>query len=216
MNRERLTRNGGWAAMLGGSMYMVASAAVILIYFAFAERTEGTFVHHHAFIHAIDAPTFALLALGAIGVYLSQSGRLGRIAKAGFFLTLTGFGLSALGGLAIIAVGLTVGEKATLGVLDVVTHPLAHLLFALGSLAFGIALLRKGDVSKLGSLLAAVGPIALLAMFATGLGDSAVLPMIPAAATGLGWILLGYGLRRDEPAPPKVSEAEAPVRTAVR
>ncbi len=78
-------------------MYVVASAAVALIYFAFAGRTEGTFLRHHAFIHAIDAPTFVLLALGAIGVYLSQSGRLGRIAKAGFFLTLMGFGLSAAG-----------------------------------------------------------------------------------------------------------------------
>ena len=210
MYEGRITRFGGMAALLGGAMYVGASAGVVLIYFAFAERTEGTFLHHHAFIHAIDAPTFALLALGAIGVYLSQSGRLGRIAKAGFFLTLMGFGLSAVGGLAIIALGLTLGEKATLGVLDVVTHPLAHLLFALGSLLFGIALLRKGDLPKPGALLVAVGPIALLALFVTGLGDAATLPLIPAAATGLGWMLLGHGLcGHVGPAPTKAAEPTA-------
>ena len=70
--------------------------------------------------------------------------------------------------------------------------PPGHLLFALGSLLFGIALLRKGALPKLGALLVAVGPIALLALFVTGLGDAATLPLIPAAATGLGWMLLGH------------------------
>ncbi len=106
--------------------------------------------------------------------------------------------------------GLSVGEKATLGVLDAVTHPLAHLLFALGSVVFGIDLFRKGDVSRPGALLAAVGPIALLATFVTGLGDSATLPLVPAAATGLGWILLGRGLRRRrDTAPAKTTEPAA-------
>ena len=91
-----------------------------------------------------------------------------------------------------------------------VIHPLAHLLFALGSLVFGIALFRKGDLPNLGALLAAVGPIALLALFVTGLGDAATLPLIPAAATGLGWILLGRGLRgHGDLAPTKARETGA-------
>ncbi len=213
MTRERLVRFGGPAALLGGIMYIVASAAVVLLYLVFAEETRDTFLGQHAFIHMIDTPTFALLAFGAVGVYLSQAGRLGTIAKGGFFLTVAGFGLSAVGGLAIIVIGLAVSDEATLGVLDVVTHPLAHLLYALGSLVFGIALLFKGALPKPGALLMALGPIALLATFVIGLNEAVVITMIPALATGLGWILLGYGLGRNEsPAPSSVARVEPAVR----
>ena len=213
MNREKLLRYAGPAALLGGAMYIVASAAVVLLYLIFAEQTRDTFLGQHAFIHMIDAPTFALLALGAIGVYLSQADRLGMIAKAGFFLTLAGFGLSAVGGLTIIVVGLAVSDEATLGVLDIVTHPLAHLLYSLGSLVLGIALLRKGTLPKPGVLLMAIGPIALLATFVIGLNEAVVVTMIPAVATGLGWMILGYGLRRNEGlAFPGVARIESAVR----
>ena len=213
MTRERLIRYGGPAALLGGIMYIVASAAVVLLYLVFAEETRDTFLGQHAFIHMIDTPTFALLAIGAAGVYLSQAGRLGPIAKGGFFLTVAGFGLSAVGGLAIIVIGLAVSDEATLGALDVVTHPLAHLLYALGSLVFGIALLVKGALPKPGALLMALGPIALLATFVIGLNEAVVITMIPALSTGLGWILLGYGLGRNEsPALSKVARVEPAVR----
>ena len=213
MTRERLVRFGGPAALLGGIMYIVASAAVVLLYLVFAEETKDTFLGQHAFIHMIDTPTFGLLAFGAVGVYLSQAGRLGRIAKGGFFLTVAGFGLSAVGGLAIVVIGLAVSDEATLGVLDIVTHPLAHLLYALGSLVFGIALLVKGALPKPGALLMALGPIALLATFVFGLNEAVVITMIPALATGLGWILLGYGLGRNEsPALSKVARVEPAVR----
>ena len=42
--------------MLGGAMYVLASAEVGLIYFVLADRTEGSFLGDHAFIHTIDAP----------------------------------------------------------------------------------------------------------------------------------------------------------------
>ena len=142
--------------MLGGFVYIFAFVATYLIYFVFAEQTEDNFFGQHAFIHTIDVLTFAMLALGALGVYLSQSERLGRIAKAGFWLTLAGFGLSVAGGLTIIVVGLTVSDEATLGVLDAITHPLAQLLYTLGSLIFGVSLLRKGTLPKPAALLATV------------------------------------------------------------
>ena len=146
MTREKMMRYGGPAAILGGAMHVLAFVAVYLIYSAFAKEAKHTFFGQHAFIHMIDTTMFALLALGAIGVYLSQSGRLGRIAKTRFWLTLAGFGLSVAGGLTIIAVGLAVSDEATLGVLDIITHPLAQLLYTLGSAVFGIALFRKGTL----------------------------------------------------------------------
>lgn len=198
MTREKMVRYGGPAAILGGVMHVLAFVAVYMIYFAFAEEAEGTFFGQHAFIHIIDVAMFALLAAGSLGIYLSQSGRLGRIARAGFILTLGGFGLSVVGGLTIIVVGLAVGDEATLGVLDVVTHPLAQVLYTLGSAIFGVALFRKGTLPKAGALLVAVGPLALFALFMTG-NQQAIVPIMAAVvATGLGWAILGYGIRGQE------------------
>ncbi|HEV2743711.1 MAG TPA: hypothetical protein VGV91_11180, partial [Rubrobacter sp.] len=90
-----------------------------------------------------------------------------------------------------------VSDEATLGVLDVVTHPLAQLLYTLGSAILGVALFRKGTLPRVGALLVAVGTVALFALFVTGNGNaqSAVPIMACVAATGLGWVLLGLGLR---------------------
>ena len=44
----------------------------------------------------------------------------------------------------IIVIGLTVGEKATMGVPDIIAHMLSHVFYALGSILFGIATLIKG------------------------------------------------------------------------
>ena len=194
MTRDKMMRYGGPAEILGGVMHVLAFVAVYLIYFAFAEEAKHTFFGQHAFIHIIDVAMFALLAVGATGVYLSQTVRLGRIAMAGFFLTLAGFGLGVIGGLTIIVVGLAVSDEATLGVLDVLAHPLAQLLYTLGSAIFGVALFRKGTLPKLGALLVAVGPVALFALFMTG-NHQAVVPIAASAvATGLGWAVLGRGL----------------------
>ena len=196
MDSSRSIRWGGPAAMLGGALYVALFGVTVLIYSVFAEQTEGTFLGAHAFIHALDAPIFALLALGAVGVYARQKARLGKLGKVGFYTTLAGFGLSVLGGLAVIAVGLAVSDEATLGILDVITHPLAHLLYAVGSLLFGIATYRAGILPRGGALMAAVGPIWLFALFNLGFGDgqSFLIVFVPVVVTGLGWVWLGYAL----------------------
>ena len=196
MNSLGPIRWGGPAAMLGGALYVALFGVTVLIYGVFAKDTEGTFLGAHAFIHSLDAPMFALLALGAVGVYARQKDRLGKVGKAGFYITLAGFGLSVLGGLTIIAVGLAVGDEATLGVLDVITHPLAHLLYAIGSLVFGVATYRAGVLPRGGALLVAVGPIWLFALFNLGFGggQSFLIVFVPVVVTGLGWMWLGYAL----------------------
>ena len=206
MSKEKVIRWGGPAAMLGGFVYILAVVAVYLIYVVFAEQTQHNFFGQHAFIHIVDVFAFAMLALGALGVYLYQSERLGKLAKAGFWLTLAGFGLSVVGGLAIIVVGLAVSDEATAGVLDVITHPLAQLLYTLGSLIFGIALLRKGTLPKPAALLATVGPVTLFALFALGFNQAFAPIMAAVTATGLGWAWLGYALFSEQKS--AVSEAQ--------
>ena len=197
MTREKLMSYGGPAAILGGVMHVLAYVAVFLIYSAFKEEAKGTFFGEHAFIHIVDVAMFALLAVGATGIYFSQSARLGRVAKAGFWLTLAGFGLGVAGGLTIILVGLAVGDEATLGVLDIIAHPLSQVLYTLGSAIFGVALFRKGTLPRLGALLVAVGPLALFALFMTGFNQAMVPIMASVVVTGLGWAVLGYGLREE-------------------
>ena len=194
MSRGSWIRWGKPAAVIGGALYLAAFGATYLIYERFAKEAEGTFFASHAFIHIVDVAAFALLFVGAVAVYSRQSGRLGRVGKAGFYATLAGFGLSVVGGLTIIAVGLAVSDEATLGVLDAVTHPLAHLLYALGSLVFGISTFRAGVLPRGGALLAAIGPVWLFAMFLVGANQSFLLLLPPVLATGLGWAWLGSAL----------------------
>jgi len=59
---------------------------------------KGTFFGEHAFIHIWDIVMITLMMAGVVGVYLHQAGRLDKSGKAGFYLTLMGFGLCVVGG----------------------------------------------------------------------------------------------------------------------
>ena len=98
MNLSEPVRWGGPAAMLGGALYIALFGATALIYGVFSEETKDTFLGAHAFIHSLDVPMFALLALGTLAVYARQKNRLGKVGKTGFYTRLAGFGLSVLGG----------------------------------------------------------------------------------------------------------------------
>lgn len=165
-----MTRYAGPAAIAGGALYLATFAMAYLIYGVFERQAKGTFVAAHALIHSFDTPVFALLALGAVGVYLREAGQLGKAGKVGFYVTFAGFGLSVVGGLTIIFVGLAVSGEATLGILDVITHPLTHVLYAVGSLFFGIATFRTNVLPRGAALLTAVGPIRRFATFMIGFG----------------------------------------------
>ena len=136
---SRLSHWGGRAAVVGGILFAAVFALINLMIYGL-NVLRGAFLESHAFAHMLDAPMFLLLAAGALALYLRQKEHFGRLGKTGFYLTFGGFALSAIGGLAIIVVGLSVGEEATLGVLDVLAHPLSMLLYSVGSVLFGIAL----------------------------------------------------------------------------
>jgi hypothetical protein len=191
---SRLESWGGPAAILGGALYLVTFGMVYLIYDLFAKQAKGTFVGSHAFIHMFDTPMFVFLLVGAAGLYLRQREVFGLIGKAGFYLTAFGFSLGIVGGAMIIVIGLTVGEKATLGVLDVIAHMLSHVFYALGSILLGIATLRAGILPKGAAILMAIGPVWLFAMFGMGFNQSFLLLLPPVIATALGWMWLGYAL----------------------
>ena len=201
MPRQRMIRYGGPAAMLGGALYLITFGMVYLIYDLFAEQAKGTFFGDHAFIHMFDTPMFIFLLLGALALYLRQRGDFGLAGKAGLYLTAFGFALGAVGGAMIVVVGLTVGDEATMGVLDMIAHLLSHVFYALGSVLLGIATYRAGILPRTAAILMGVGPIWLFAMFGAGFNQSFLLLLPPVAATALGWMWLGYALFSEKRAP---------------
>jgi hypothetical protein len=187
--------------VLGGILFVAVFVLINLMIYGL-KVIRGAFLESHAFSHMLDAPMFLLLAVGALALYLRQKERFGRLGKVGFYLTFGGFALAAIGGLAIIVVGLSVGEEATLGVLDVVAHPLSMLLYSVGSVLFGIATFRAKALPRAGALLLVIGaPLWFFgpAFFSSLINGSEdwilVIPaMVPAALFGGGWALLGYAL----------------------
>ncbi len=205
MSRRDLIRYGGPAAVLGGALFVVVNAAILLLLFLFEGAIKGTFFASHAFLHIMDTPMYALLALGVLGLYLRQSGRFGWPGKVGFCLTFGGFAVALLGGIAIIVVGIGVGEAATLGVLDIVTHPLAMLLYTVGSVIFGAATLRAGVLPRGGALLLVVGsPLWFVFVVFLGRafeGAAALIYSVPALVFAAGWMWLGHAASEESDVP---------------
>jgi hypothetical protein len=69
-----------------------------MIHAMFKRLAKRTFFGEYVFIHIGDVVMFALLISCVIGVSLHQPSRLGQAGKAGFYLTLMGFGLCVVGG----------------------------------------------------------------------------------------------------------------------
>jgi hypothetical protein len=191
--------------VLGGILFAAVFALINLMIYGL-KVLRSAILESHAFAHIVDAPMYLLLAAGALALYLRQKERFGRLGKVGFCLTFGGFALAAIGGLAIIVVGLSLGEEATLGVLDVLTHPLSMLSYSVGSVFFGIATFRASVLPRGGALLLIFGgPLWIFGppFFSSLINDSEawllVIPaMVPAVLFGSGWVLLGHALRSEK------------------
>lgn len=194
MSKEKLIRWGGPAAVAGGLAYVAIGLLTVVIYVY--NVLQGPVFEAHAFIHAFDAPMFLLLLAGVTGLYLRQRNRFGKAGKTGFFLTFAGFGLAFVGSIAVIVVGVSVSDEATLGVLDALAHPLPMLLYMIGSLLFGVATYRAGILPRFAAVMVAVGPGLLFATFTVGLKTWE--PLVWFFVIGLGWAWLGYALLSEQ------------------
>lgn len=178
--------------MIGGALYIATFGMVYLIYGPLGEGALGTFFRDYDLIYAFYAPMYALLLLGAFGLYLRQRGSLGSAGTAGFYLTALGFALGAVGSALILAIGLTSGDGAALP--RFVTHALAHVLYATGSTLLGLATFRAGVLPRAAAVMIGLGPAWQLALFFTGMDQSYLLLFPPLALTAIGWMWLGRGL----------------------
>ncbi len=166
MTASNLIRLGGPAAILGGVLFIVTW---VLGGFAESGALNG------AFFEFFRVLTMALLTVGVAGLYLYQSRRFGKLGKAGFYLSLAGFSVAAIGGLAIFLVELMIGKDSTPIWLFVIAHLLAAGMYLIGSMIFAIATYRARTLPRGGALLLIAGPLVSVAF-------------------GAGWVWLGYAL----------------------
>lgn len=191
MSSSKLIRRGGPAALLGGLLFVVYAAGFSLVA-AYNPALEDSSVGH-AIYHVFNVPPNALMFIGIIGLYLylrQSSGRFGIMGKIGFYICAVVFALTAIGGLAIIASETMLGG-AGVEVLDAI-HPMV-LLLMLGSILFGIGVLRSGAMARGGALMLVVVPVLMIAsLFVLGGPQWAFIGGM--ALFGLGWAWLGYDL----------------------
>lgn len=186
MSSSNLVRYGGPLTLLGGLLFIVYAAGASLIPESLGESTG------HALYHVLNVPPNALLAVGVVSLYLytRQSERFGIIGRIGFYICAVVFALEAVGGLAIIVSETWLGG-AGVTTLDVI-HPMV-LLLMLGSVLFGIAVYRGGNLPRGGALMLVAVPLAMIgALFALGGPEWAFTGGM--ALFGVGWAWLGYGL----------------------
>ena len=180
MTSSNLIRWGGPAAMLGGLLFIVYAVGTNFI------------GESHALYHVLNAPPNAFLAVGIVGLYLyaRQNGRFGKLGTVSFYVCAIVFALEAVGGTAIIA-SETMFGGALVEVLDII-HPLV-LLLMVGTILFGIAILRAGTLPRGGALVLVVVPLLMIVSLFT-LGDAEWIFAGGMALFGIGWAWLGYGL----------------------
>lgn len=140
---------------------------------------------------------FLLLTVGLTGLYLRQRNRFGKVVKTGFYLAFAGFGIAFLSSIAVVIVGVSVSDEATLGVLDALAHPLPMLLYMIGSLLFGIATYGAGILPRVVAVMVVVGPGLLFATVTLGLQSWE--PLAWFFVIGLGWATRFSPSRRRAP-----------------
>ncbi len=191
----KLTRWGGVAAILGGILWIVPS-----IITAFKPRgCIGLECDVRTMRDTSDVAPFLLLALlltavGLAGVAIRawNTGRFGRLAKAGVALYVVGVALFVLG-----TVLTAISE-----VFWVLMLPAGLALIA-GLFLTGIAVFKTGVLPRWVAVLLVIGSLAML-----GFNDqnAEVLMAIP---FGLAWVAVGYALWSDRSSPVRRT---APVR----
>ena len=179
MRPSNLIQWGGLAAVLAGMFFIVEAVAVPFI------------GDSHWGFHALDFPAHAFLAVGLVGLYLWQKRqeRFGWLGTVGFILIVIPSVVIALGGLAIVFVDGVL--KAPVGMLDTI-HPL-ELLVIIGSVLFGMAIMRMNVLPSRGAQLIIIGALGFFGIAFAGVGPEWLIS-VAVTILGAGWAWLGYAL----------------------
>ncbi|MFL6044894.1 MAG: hypothetical protein ACJ72M_07245 [Propionibacteriaceae bacterium] len=121
--------------------------------------------------HVVYTVAWLLVLLGIPGLYAAQRGQMGRLGLAGFLTSFTGTYLIAVtGNFGFLAPVLAKQSPAVLDSINqylpvVIINGLAAILFMIGYVLFGIAMIRTATLPRWSGVLVAVGAPAHLLGF---------------------------------------------------
>jgi hypothetical protein len=168
--------------------------------------------------HVVYTLAWLLVLLGLPGLYAAQRGRMGRLGLVGFLTAFTGTYLIAVtGNFGFLAPVLAKQSPAVLNSINqyspvVIINGLAAILFMIGYILFGIAMIRTATLPHWSGVLVAVGaPAHLLGFGIAQLASTAAWPIaiLGSASLGAGLAWPGYRLRH-MPAASDVLVSERP------
>ena len=146
--------------------------------------------------HVVYTLAWLLALLGLPGLYAAQRGRMGRLGLVGFLTAFAGTYLIAVtGNFGFLAPVLAKEAPAVLDSISqywpvVIVNGLAAVLFMIGYILFGVAMIRTTTLPRWAGILVAVGAPAHL----LGLGISLLVSTAAWPVAILGSVSLGLGL----------------------
>jgi hypothetical protein len=153
--------------------------------------------------HVVYTLAWLLVLLGLPGLYAAQSGGMGRLGLAGFLTAFSGTYLIAVtGNFGFLAPVLAKQSPAVLDSISqyppvVIVNGLAAILFIIGYVLFGVAMIRTATLPSWSGILVAVGaPAHLLGFGIAQLISTAAWPIaiLGSASLGAGLAWPGYRL----------------------
>jgi hypothetical protein len=153
-------------------------------------------------VHVAYALAWLLVLLGIPGLYAAQRGGMGRLGLVGFLTAFSGTYLIAVNGnFGFLAPVLAKQSPAVLDSISqyspvVIINGLAAILFMLGYILFGVAMIRSAVLPRWPGILVAVGAPAYLLGFGTAqLASTAAWPIAILAVRVLvpAWLGLAIG-----------------------
>jgi hypothetical protein len=197
---ENLLRWCGLALLAGGVFMVVATLLHP------SRETATTIVATEPRLvaaHVVYTIAWLLVLLGLPGLYAAQRGGMGRLGLAGFLTAFTGTYLIAVtGNFGFLAPVLAKHSPAVLDSINqyppvVIINGLSAILFMIGYLLFGVAMIRAATLPRWAGVLVAVGaPAHLLGFGIAQLVTTAAWPIaiVGSACLGAGLAWAGYRL----------------------
>ena len=198
-----MAENASWWTRLFSWCGVALIAAAVLMVVATllhpSRETAATIVASEPRLvaaHVLYTIAWLLVLLGLPGLYAAQRGGMGRLGLAGFLTAFTGTYLIAVtGNFGFLAPVLAKQSPAVLDSINqyspvVIINGLAAVLFMIGYVMFGVAMIRTAALPRWSGVLVAVGAPAHLLGF--GIAQLVTTAAWPIAI--LGSVCLGAGL----------------------
>lgn len=218
MKREGNIRWSGLAAMLGGVLAILLTPLATFAGFLagpgrtypdmpWAQLVEplvtpllgfGTREEVYATYGKVFFPIYLLFLVGLTSLHARLAGRAGRLEERGFQVALLGLVMNLVGNVGDYWLGEEVLHQPLWGMSFAIGTLLGTLIYIVGSVLLGIAILRTPVLPRWSGWVLIIAPTLGIVL---GLWQVRHLPSALVLPVGLGWLLVGYALwlGKDEP-----------------